>query len=87
MMPLDNYDGKLEFFINYQKTSILSDEWEKGKKWGKAMQAIFVSNGTVIANRQRYNIDSGKQTDDENGEEDDTLSISIDEDEDNQVEM
>ena len=85
MMPLDNY-GKLEFFINYQKTSILSDKWEKGKKWGKAMQAIFVSNGTVIANRQRYNIDSEKQTD-ENGEEDDTLSISIDEDEDNQVEM
>ena len=51
------------------------------------MQAIFVSNGTVIANCQRYNIDSGKQTDDENGEEDDTLSISIDEDEDNQVEL
>jgi hypothetical protein len=33
MMPLDNY-GKLEFFINYQKTSILSDKQEKGKKGG-----------------------------------------------------
>jgi hypothetical protein len=51
---------------------------------GKAMQAIFVSNSTVIANCQRYNIDSRKH---ENGEEDDTLSISIDEDEDNQVEL
>jgi hypothetical protein len=83
MMPLDNY-GKLEFFINYQKTSILSDKQEKGKKGGGAMKTIFASNGTVIAKHQRYNIDSEQQTD-KNGEEDDTLNIKIDEGEDNQV--
>ena len=46
------------------------------------MQAIFESNGTKIANCQRYKIDSDKQRDD-NGEEDDTQNISIDEYEEN----
>ena len=46
------------------------------------MQAIFESNGTEIANCKRYKIDSDEQIDD-NGEEDDTLNISIDEYEDN----
>ena len=82
----DNYYGKLEYFIKYQRTTILSEKRENKKRFGKAMQAIFESNGTEIANRQRYKIDSDKQIDD-NVEQDDTLNTNIDEDEENQVEL
>ena len=86
MIPDDSYYGKLEYFIKYQRTTILSDKQENKKRFGKAMQAIFESNGTEIANCKRYKIDSDKQTYDNEGEYD-TLDISIDEFEENQVEM
>ena len=77
---------KLDYFIKYQRTTILSQKRENKKLFGKAMQAIFESNGTEIANCKRYKIDSDKQTYDNEGEYD-TLDISIDEYEENQVEM
>ena len=80
MITLNRY-GKLEYFIKYQNTAILSERRENSKKMEKTMQAIFESNGTNIANRERYKINFDKETDD-NGEEDDTLSITMDEDED-----